>query len=141
MTTQDLYAVGLRLWADWTRMWNEKPELALDLVAERFALHLVTPSAIDATKVLTPSDVKAWVTQHRSRFTRLVFHVDGCGPFVDVTAGVVAGPWWAEASTSEKPAVVCGMDTLAFRDGKIREYWTIAKEADEVDRWPEQLLR
>jgi hypothetical protein len=30
---------------------------------------------------------------------------------------------------------VCGMDTIAFRDGKITEYWTLSKDADPVGDW------
>ena len=112
-TDHERYETGLRLWRDWTRMWNGQPELALGLVAERFALHLVTPSALEQTAVVDPAAVERWVRAHRANFARLVFHT-GCGPFVDVRAGVVAGPWYAEASTDGSPRVVCGMDTIAF---------------------------
>jgi hypothetical protein len=131
---QEVYATGLRLWRDWTEMWNSRPELALQLVVPRFALHLTTPSGVDQTTVADPEAVARWVTAHRGRFHQLRFHT-GCGPFVDTVAGIVAGPWYADASIDGSPRIVCGMDTIGFRDGLITEYWTISKEADAVGRW------
>ena len=134
-THEDLYATGLWLWNEWTRMWNGQPELARSLVAEGFVLHLPTPSPLDQESIKGPAAVEAWVAAHRGNFRGLTFHTE-CGPFVDVVAGVVAGPWWAETSIDGSPRPVCGMDTIAFREGKITEYWTISKEADSAGRWP-----
>ncbi len=137
MTTHpaaDIYATGLRLWTEWTEMWNHRPELARSLVADRFVLHLITPGPVNAETIDSPAAVERWVAGHRAKYQRLVFHT-GHGPFVDVTAGIVAGPWSAETSIDGTPRPVCGMDTIAFRDGKITEYWTMSKEADTVGRW------
>lgn len=71
---------------------------------------------------------------HRAKFRRLAFHT-GCGPFVDPVAGVVAGPWHAEANTTDAERWVVGMDTIAFHDGKVTEYWTLSKEIDVVGAW------
>ena len=131
---QGLRATGLRLWDEWTRMWNGETERALTLAAPRFVLHLPTPSIVDQTTIDTPQAVERWIVAHRARFQRLVFRTR-CGPFVDERAGIVAGPWSAEASIDGTPRVVAGMDTIAFRDGKITEYWTLSKEADAVERW------
>jgi len=128
------YATGIQLWIDWTQMWNGRPALARSLVAARFALHLPLPSQVDQATVDSPEAVERWVTAHRAKFQRLTFHTE-CGPFVDTAAGIVAGPWWADASIDGSPRVVCGMDTIAFRDGKITEYWSLSKEADAVGRW------
>jgi hypothetical protein len=131
---QALYATGLRLWNEWTVMWNERPELALEIVASHFALHLPAPSAVDPTTVTTPEAVMRWVTAHRATFKRLQFHTR-TGPFVDTVAGVVAGPWYAEASLAGTERWVCGMDTIAFHEGKITAYWTLSKEVADVARW------
>ena len=88
----------------------------------------------------SPAAVARWVVAHRASFQRLTFHM-GCGPFVDVRAGIVAGPWSADASVDGSPRWVCGMDTIAFRDRKITEYWTVAKEADAIGRWVTSALR
>src|SRR6187399_1313439 len=130
----ELYATGLRLWSDWTEMWNERPDIARRIVADRFALHLPTTSPIAGESVDNPAAVERWVITHRARFKRLTFHTD-CGPFVDVRACVVAGPWFADTSIDGSPRPVCGMDTIAFLDGKITEYWTLSKEVDAVGRW------
>jgi len=136
MTTSnaDLYATGLRLWSQWTEMWNRDPALARSIVAERFVLHLVTPGGVDPRTVDGPVAVERWVIAHRAKFQRLTFHT-GCGPYVDVAAGVVAGPWFADTSVDGTPRPVCGIDAIAFRDGKITEYWTLSREADAVGRW------
>jgi hypothetical protein len=34
---------------------------------------------------------------------------------------------------------VCGMDTIAFRAGKITEYWTLSKPVDAFGRWSRAL--
>jgi len=115
-------------------MWNERPELARVLVADGFVLHLPTPNAVAQETVDGPAAVERWVIAHRAKFQRLVF-ASTCGPFVDVRAGVVAGPWFAETIVAGEPRPVCGMDTIAFRDGKVTEYWTLSKEVDAFGRW------
>jgi hypothetical protein len=138
-TASQLRTIGLQLWRDWTEMWNGRPELALTLVAPQFVLHLTTPSVAAQETVTTPEAVERWVAGHRARYQRLKFHFD-CDAFVDVTAGVVAGPWHAEAAIDGAPRQVCGIDILAFRDGKITEYWTLSKEVDAVGRWSTRVL-
>lgn len=76
---------------------------------------------IETWRVCDPASVERWVIAHRARFQRLVFH-NHCSQFVDVRAGVVAGPWLADTVQDGTPRPVCGMDTIAFRDGKITEY-------------------
>lgn len=132
--TSDVYQTGLRLWNQWTEMWNQRPELARELVADRFVLHLTLPAATAQDAVCDPASVERWVIAHRAEFQRLVFH-NQCGPFVDVHAGVVAGPWFADTIQDGAPRPVCGMDTIAFRDGKITEYWTLSKPVDDIGRW------
>jgi hypothetical protein len=134
----DLYETGLRLWVRWTEMWNGRPELARELVAPRFALHLPLPSLIDAAAVSDPEAVVGWVSRHRAQYDRLAFFYDA-GPFVDTQAGVVAGPWTAEVVVKGATRRVCGMDTIAFREGRITEYWTLGKDADEVGLWTKAL--
>jgi len=112
-------------------MRNGEPELAHAIVAERFALHLTPPSTVDPQTVNTPAAVERWVIAHRAKFQCLRFDTN-CGPFVDVAACVVGGPWFAETSTDGSSPPVCGMDTTAFRDGRIVEYWTIGKVAETV---------
>jgi len=139
MTTEDLHRTGLDLWTRWTEMWNERPALARELVAPRFVLHLTLPEITPQAAITDPEAVERWVTAHRAKFQRLVFHT-GCGPFVDTRAGVVAGPWYADTIIDGAPRPVCGMDTLAFRAGKITEYWTISKPVDDVGRWARALV-
>jgi hypothetical protein len=134
MNDDNLYDVGLRLWAQWFEMWNGRPELALDLVAPRFALHLPLPSLVDAAAITDPEGVARWVTKHRAQFERLTFLYDA-GPFVDASARVVTGPWTAEVVTRGTTRLVCGMDVIAFRDGRITEYWTLGKDADRIGDW------
>jgi hypothetical protein len=114
-------------------MWNHRPALARSIVAERFVLHLA-PFPANHEVVESAAAVERWVINHRAKFRRLSFHTGG-GPFVDVRAGVVAGPWFADTSIDGSPRPVCGMDTIAFRDGKITEYWTLSKEVEAVGRW------
>jgi len=78
--------------------------------------------------------VERWVRAHRAKYERLHFQYD-CGPFVDVRAGVVAGPWIADVVQDGAARATCGMDTIVFRDGKITEYWTLAKPVDAFGRW------
>lgn len=141
MTNTDaIYEEGLRLWREWTDMWNGQPELALRLAAPRFALHLPTPSLVDAATIDHPAAVERWVRNHISKFHHLRF-VTGVGPFVDPIAGVVAGPWHADASLDGSPRIVHGMDTLRFRDGRILEYWTLSKQADAIGAWSTTIVR
>jgi len=134
MNDQDHHATGIRLWNDWTTMWNERPQLARDLVADGFVLHLAAPSAVVPATIDGPLAVERWVTAHRAKFDRLEFRTL-CGPFVDVRAGVVAGPWIADAVVAGAPVAICGMDTIGFRDGKITEYWTLSTRVDAVGEW------
>jgi hypothetical protein len=118
-------------------MWNGSPALARELVAERFVLHLSLPKLVDPATVNDPASVERWVIAHRSRVSP-TFHYEA-GPFVDTVAGVVAGPWWADLVVDGKPCLACGMDTIAFRDGKITEYWTLSKEVETVGVWTKAL--
>ena len=134
MNDQDLYATGIDLWNEWLTMWNERPELARVLAADGFVLHVTTPSAVVQETVDGPLAVERWVIAHRAKFQRLAFRTT-CGPFVDVRAGVVAGPWVADAAVDGAPLPVCGMDAIAFRDGKVTEYWTLSRPVDAFGRW------
>src|SRR5215475_756954 len=106
--TNDLYITGLALWDRWTQMWNADPALARELVAPRFTLHLTLPSSTDAAAITDPVAVERWVTAHRARYAKLVFSTR-VGPFVDVRAGVVAGPWIADTIVDGAARPVCGM--------------------------------
>lgn len=130
--------MGLDIWKRWTAMWNGEPALARELVAPRFALHLPTPSDTDAAQVGDPAAVERWVAAHLAHFDRAVYAYEA-GPFVDVEAGVVASPWTATFTRGERTVHVCGMDTVRFRDGKVVEYWTLARESDGKGRWAEPL--
>ena len=55
--------------------------------------------------------------------------------------GVVAGPWGAESLLDGKQRLSAGMDTIAFRDCKITEYWTLSKEVDSVGDWVKALAQ
>ena len=61
----NLYETGIRLWADWTEMWNGRPELALELVAPRFVLHLPLPAPFDTAGVTNPAAVARFVSDTR----------------------------------------------------------------------------
>jgi hypothetical protein len=139
MNDRDIYATGVRLWRDWTRMWNGTPELALELVAPQFVLHLPLPETASQETIVDPVSAERWVRAHRAKFDRLEFRYD-CGPFVDVRAGVVAGPWIADVVIDGAPRPTCGMDTIAFRDGKITEYWTLGKPVEAFGRWSRGLM-
>jgi hypothetical protein len=134
----DLHEMGLGLWARWTEMWNGRPELARELVARRFDLHLSLPSLVEAAAITDPEAVVRWVTNHRARFGRLTFSY-GVGPFVDTRARVVAGPWTAEVIAKGATRLVCGMDVIAFREGRVTEYWTLGKDADSLGGWTRAL--
>jgi hypothetical protein len=139
MNDRDIYERGITLWNRWTTMWNHEPELALDLVAPRFVLHLTLPRELDETAVDSPSAVHEWVVAHRAKFTRLRF-TNECGPFVDVRTSVVAGPWIADAAIADVPRPVCGMDTIRFDDdGKIVEYWTMSTPVERFGRWAKSI--
>ena len=133
------YEMGLTLWAKWTEMWNGRPELAWQLVAARFALHLPLPSLVDPETINDAATVERWVTEHRARYERITFRY-GAGPFVDTVAGVVAGPWTAEIVIGGSERLVCGMDTIAFNAGKITEYWTLSKDVEAVGEWTLALI-
>ena len=107
---------------------------ARELVAPVFTLHLPLPSRAEQTAITFLEAVHEWVVLHCARFDRLVFSTE-VGPFVDTVRGVVAGPWNADTIVEGKPQPVCGMDTIAFRDGRITEYWTISKPVDAFGRW------
>lgn len=130
----DNYETGVKLWADWTKMWNGSPELARELVAERFFLHLPLPNSIDPSTITDPASVERWVTEHRARYDGIEFRY-AAGPFVDTVAGIVAGPWSARIVSAGAPRLVCGMDTIAFRHGKIHEYWTLSRDVENVGQW------
>lgn len=130
----DTYETGRKLWDLWTSMWNATPALARELCAPGFVLHLPTPTEVDVASITDGAAVEKWVTAHRAKYTSITFSTE-VGPFVDTVAGVVAGPWIAEIVIDGKTAIACGMDTIAFRDGKITEYWTISKPADAAGQW------
>jgi hypothetical protein len=129
----DIYEEGLQLWARWTEMWNGRTALAREIAGERFVLHLTLPKLIDPATVNDPPSVERWVIAHRARVSPR-FHYEA-GPFVDTVARVVAGPWWADLVVDGKPGLACGMDTIAFRDGKITEYWTLSQGVETVGVW------
>lgn len=129
---ENTYETGLRLWNEWTRMWNGETHLALELAAERYTLHLGMNA--DTSQITSPAAMKAFVEGVRKRYDKIVA-ITGVGPFVDTKAGVVAGPWYAEAEKDGKRSSYRGMDTFRFEHGKIVEYWTISTEVDAVGSW------
>lgn len=132
--SNDTYAMGLDVWKRWTEMWNGKPALARELAAPRFVLHLPSAAPTDERTITSPEEVERWVAGHLAKFEKAIYRYDA-GPFVDTVAGVVAGPWTAELTAAGTTLRFCGMDTVAFREGKIVEYWTLAKETESLGRW------
>ena len=132
MVLMNDYEIAKDLWKKWTEMWNGRPELALELAAPKFALHLPTPGNVDQTTVVTPDAVVAWVAASIARFDRITFRYEA-GPFV-------AGPWSGEIVAGGKISFVCGMDSIGFKNGKLTEYWTLSKESDAIARWTQRLL-
>jgi len=129
----DIYQTGLHLWERWTAMWNGEPALARQLVAPGFVLHLTAP-IVDPRTVVDEPSVERWVAAHCAKFDQLTFSTKH-GPFVDVARGIVAGPWIADAIIAGRPQPICGMDTIAFADGKITAYWTLSNRTESFGDW------
>jgi hypothetical protein len=117
---------ALRLWTEWTRMWNGAPPLARDLVGPHFTLHLSVPGT-DPRTVCDPVSVERWVAGFLAGYTRIEFDTR-CGPFVDEASGIVSGPWTAAAIKDGAAIRYAGIDILGVADGRIVEYWTQSRE-------------
>lgn len=136
--SNDSYEIGLRVWERWTEMWNGSPEIALEMAASPFVLHLPSADETDDKTVSSPRAVMEWVARSRAKYTRITFSTEA-GPFVDVKAGIVAGPWIAEVVVDGQTRYARGMDTIAYGgDGKITEYWTISKPSAEAGTWAQR---
>lgn len=135
MKTPDVYAAGLELWEDWTRMWNGAPEVALRRSASRFVFHLVTPEGTTLDSPLTPQALETLVREHRNKY-EVARYAYAVGPFVDVRAQVVSGPWVAELVTKKgERSCICGMDIIAFEGSKVVACWSLARPVDQNASW------
>jgi hypothetical protein len=122
----DIRQTCLRVWTDWTRMWNGAPALARDLVGPGFTLHLSVPGT-DPRTVCDPPSVERWVAGFLAGYARIEFDTR-CGPFVDDANGIVCGPWTADGVKDGAAIRHAGIDILAVESGRIVAYWTQSRE-------------
>jgi hypothetical protein len=120
------------LWQRWLVMWNGQPQVAHDIIADEYVVHLPTAAAtIDPADIRDAAGMASWVAGFRDKFDGLRYHTD-VGPLVDGDKLICR--WYATATFQGRtgwpgdgpgrPASMVGVDILRVRGGRIAECWT-----------------
>lgn len=131
------HAAAAAIWSRWLSMWNENPEIAHDIIAPVFRLHLPTFGAtIDPSRIVRPGDMRDWVSGFSGKFEGLIYRTD-FGPLVDgdkfacrwYGTGIYQGKTGFPGDVPGKHVTMVGVDILRIDDdGRIAECWTQGAE-------------
>ncbi|MFI6345334.1 hypothetical protein [Streptomyces sp. NPDC050560] len=119
---------GIELWRAWTDLWAGRLELAEEIVADGFTVHVATDR--DLSAVNDGPSVRAWVAALNTVFTQAQFTMEA-GPIA--ADGLVAGRWRTHGvlgkDTPFGPAGArfsrVSHDILRIDgDGRIAEFWS-----------------
>ncbi|MET9888347.1 nuclear transport factor 2 family protein [Streptomyces sp. NPDC006430] len=122
----DFQSLGVRLFEQWTALWNGDLALADRIVAPGFRVSFANAAESAATDDLRgPDDLARFVAAHRESIPGLHYSLSGT-PVVDAVTGQIAARWTvtfpdASGSTVGKS----GIDILAVTDGRITEVWSV----------------
>lgn len=130
----------LALWARWLDMWNADPQIAHEILAPGYRVHLPSVGATqDTSAIHGPAGMAEWVSAFSGRFDGLRYRAQ-LGPFVDgdtlvcrwVGTATFAGrtPWPSDVPGS--PVTWVGVDILRLEDGLIAEAWTQGAETTRI---------
>lgn len=120
---QDL---DVRLFDQWTAMWNGETALAERIVAPGFRISFANNADSAASDDLRgPDELARFVAAHRESLPGVRYHVSGT-PAVDAAGGQIAGRWTVTyPDDSGNTVSKSGIDVLAVADGRITEVWSV----------------
>jgi hypothetical protein len=130
-------AAAEAIWGRWLAMWNEDPQIAHEIIADEYVVHLPAAGAtIDPSQIRSAAAMADWVAGFTAKFDGLVYSTD-FGPLVDGDRLVVR--WYGDAvyrgltgwprDVAGSPVRMVGVDVLRIVDGRIVECWTQGAEA------------
>ena len=120
------------MWERWLVMWNEDPEVAHEIIADEYRVHLPTAGAtIDPAQIRDAAGMADWVRGFTGKFGDLTYYTD-FGPMVDgdlatvrwIGTAVCQGKTGWPTDVPGTPITFVGVDILRIIEGKIVECWT-----------------
>lgn len=124
--TADFRPLGIRLFEQWTEMWNGDLALAERIVTPGFRISFANAVESAATDDLRgQGDLARFVAAHRESIPGLRYRLSGT-PVVDAPGGQVASRWTATfPDASGNTVSKSGIDILTVTDGRITEVWSV----------------
>ncbi|WP_328929789.1 ester cyclase [Streptomyces sp. NBC_00190] len=132
MSDNDVRKLGVRIYDQWTAMWNGDVHLAEEIMAPEFTLRYAQAGTEAFDDARTPAQLADIIAAWRQSRRELRFAAEGVA-VVDlalvggVPAGLVARPYLASYTTEEGQTVArSGTDTLRVSNGFISEVWSVS---------------
>jgi hypothetical protein len=131
------HELATRIWDRWLDMWNIDAEIAHEIIADEYRVHLPAAGAtIDPSKIRSAAGMADWVRGFTGKFEGLRYSTD-FGPLVDgdklvcrwIGRAVYLGLTGFPGDVAGKPVTMVGVDILRIHDGRIVECWTQGAEA------------
>jgi hypothetical protein len=135
-TQPETNQLGVRLWDQWTALWNGELSIGERILTADFRIHFGNDSSADTDSFRGPDDLTAFIGKFREQYQHLRYRTD-VGPIVGVplSAGTPADHVvcrWAADLTREDgtSASKAGIDILRIAEDRIAEVWSITGNRD-----------
>ena len=130
--TADIRETGVELYRRWASMWNGELQIAREIIAEGFSVHLTADAVPPSEPIRDAPSVARWVAAIRERGIDLSYAIE-LGPLVD---GDLVTAYWRLTGLRRmpdgappQPFVRVGIDILRWRQDRIVECWTMNNNA------------
>lgn len=134
----DAHRHGVRLWQDWTDLWNGELAIGPRMLTDDFRVLFGSQTAADsgADDLVGGQATADWIGAFRARYRELRYRTE-VGPIVggDGTAGYVTCRWIADAVDADgTERQVAGHDILRVRGDRVDRAWSVTGLRNLLDR-------
>ncbi|WP_269858885.1 hypothetical protein [Streptomyces sp. RPT161] len=126
-TTDLTRAHGIRLFDQWTALWNGDLALAQVILTPGFRIRFASAIADTADAFRGPADIASLIGEFRDRYPApgLRYAVDGT-PAVDPVTRTVAARWTVDVPDAVGDVTTkSGIDMLALDGDRVAEVWSV----------------
>lgn len=129
---------GVRLWADWTDLWNGDLAVGPRMLTDDFRVVFgsATAAASGADDLVGGAATAEYIGSFRARYRYLRYRTE-VGPIIgtDGTAGYVSCRWIADAVDPDgTKRQVAGHDILRVRGERVDFAWSVTGARNLLDR-------
>ncbi|MBO2454572.1 hypothetical protein J4573_46315 [Actinomadura barringtoniae] len=126
-----MHEVGVRVFDDWTALWNRDLTLAEKIMAPEIRLRYAQPGSDAFDTIRHPKQLAERIDQFHETRPNLRYKAEG-EAVVNLTmsdggpTGLVTRPYLARHDYDGKPHAISGIDMLRLENGLIVEVWSVS---------------